>query len=86
MTIAINAKDQNKATQEKFVLEEAQRQEARQRGDRPWSPRLFTLNPITNEWNYKYIEYAPTSPFDSHKANQCFESQENITLGFVIIT
>ncbi|MCJ8735807.1 hypothetical protein PDJAM_G00251690 [Pangasius djambal] len=56
VTSAINTKDQNKATQEKFVLEEAQRQEARQRGDRPWNPHFFTLNPITNEWNYKHID------------------------------
>lgn len=68
VTSAINAKDQNKATQEKFILEEAQRQEARQRGDRPWNPHLFTLNPITNEWNYKYMEYAPTRPFSAQKA------------------
>uniref|UniRef100_A0A8B9HNE1 Oxysterol-binding protein n=1 Tax=Astyanax mexicanus TaxID=7994 RepID=A0A8B9HNE1_ASTMX len=57
VTIAINTKDQNKATQEKFVLEEAQRQEARERGDRPWKPHFFTLNPDTNEWQYKHTEY-----------------------------
>ncbi|XP_060771046.1 oxysterol-binding protein-related protein 5 isoform X1 [Neoarius graeffei] len=62
VTSAINAKDQNKATQEKFVLEEAQRQEARQRGDRSWNPHLFSLNPITNDWNYKHID---TKPWDS---------------------
>ncbi|XP_062847052.1 oxysterol-binding protein-related protein 5 [Trichomycterus rosablanca] len=62
VTIAINAKDQNKATQEKFVLEEAQRQEARQRGDRPRNPRLFTLNPNTNEWQYKHIDTKPWDP------------------------
>uniref|UniRef100_A0A8B9HMK7 Oxysterol-binding protein n=1 Tax=Astyanax mexicanus TaxID=7994 RepID=A0A8B9HMK7_ASTMX len=59
VTIAINTKDQNKATQEKFVLEEAQRQEARERGDRPWKPHFFTLNPDTNEWQYKHTEYVP---------------------------
>lgn len=57
MTEAINDKDQNKATQEKFVLEEAQRQEARERGDRPWNPRLFTFNTDTSEWHYRYAEY-----------------------------
>ncbi|XP_017341249.1 oxysterol-binding protein-related protein 5 isoform X1 [Ictalurus punctatus] len=62
VTSAINAKDQNKATQEKFVLEEAQRQEARQRGDRPWNPHLFTMNPITNEWNYKHMDTKAWDP------------------------
>uniref|UniRef100_A0AAR2J2T4 Oxysterol-binding protein n=1 Tax=Pygocentrus nattereri TaxID=42514 RepID=A0AAR2J2T4_PYGNA len=57
VTSAITTKDQNKATQEKFVLEEAQRQEARERGDRPWRPHFFTQNPDTNEWQYKYAEY-----------------------------
>lgn len=62
MTRAITDKDQNSATQEKFVLEEAQRQEARERGERPWSPRLFTLNTDTNEWHYKYAEYVHNEP------------------------
>lgn len=57
VTEAINEKDQNKATQEKFVLEEAQRQEARERGDRPWNPRLFNFNIDANEWHYRYAEY-----------------------------
>lgn len=57
MTRAITDKDQNSATQEKFVLEEAQRQEARERSEKPWNPRLFTLNTDTNEWHYKYAEY-----------------------------
>uniref|UniRef100_A0A671R3T1 Oxysterol-binding protein n=1 Tax=Sinocyclocheilus anshuiensis TaxID=1608454 RepID=A0A671R3T1_9TELE len=54
VTRAINDKDQMRATQEKFVLEEAQRQEARERAERPWNPRLFTFNSDTNEWHYKY--------------------------------
>uniref|UniRef100_A0A4W4ETJ9 Oxysterol-binding protein n=1 Tax=Electrophorus electricus TaxID=8005 RepID=A0A4W4ETJ9_ELEEL len=62
VTSAIIAKDQNKATQEKFVLEETQRQEARERGERPWCPRLFTLNTDTSEWQYKYAEYGCMHP------------------------
>ncbi|ROL51958.1 Oxysterol-binding protein-related protein 8 [Anabarilius grahami] len=62
VTRAITDKDQNSATQEKFVLEEAQRQEARERGERPWSPRLFTLNTDTNEWHYKYADTKPWDP------------------------
>uniref|UniRef100_A0AAR2L5F4 Oxysterol-binding protein n=1 Tax=Pygocentrus nattereri TaxID=42514 RepID=A0AAR2L5F4_PYGNA len=62
VTSAITTKDQNKATQEKFVLEEAQRQEARERGDRPWRPHFFTQNPDTNEWQYKYADTKPWDP------------------------
>uniref|UniRef100_A0AAY4C701 Oxysterol-binding protein n=1 Tax=Denticeps clupeoides TaxID=299321 RepID=A0AAY4C701_9TELE len=57
VTSAILRQDQNRATQEKFLLEEAQRKEARERGGRLWCPRLFTLDSITNEWVYKYTEY-----------------------------
>ncbi|XP_030645961.1 oxysterol-binding protein-related protein 5 [Chanos chanos] len=70
VTSAIKAKDQNKATQEKFVLEEAQRQEARERGDQPWNPRLFYLNPDTNEWQYRY---ADTKPWDPERCLVQFE-------------
>ncbi|XP_035379476.1 oxysterol-binding protein-related protein 5 isoform X2 [Electrophorus electricus] len=70
VTSAIIAKDQNKATQEKFVLEETQRQEARERGERPWCPRLFTLNTDTSEWQYKY---ADTKPWDSDSCLVQFE-------------
>ncbi|RXN14123.1 oxysterol-binding -related 5-like protein [Labeo rohita] len=62
VTRAINDKDQMRATQEKFVLEEAQRQEARERAERPWSPRLFTFNGDTNEWHYKYTDTKPWDP------------------------
>uniref|UniRef100_A0A671R3N3 Oxysterol-binding protein n=1 Tax=Sinocyclocheilus anshuiensis TaxID=1608454 RepID=A0A671R3N3_9TELE len=61
VTRAINDKDQMRATQEKFVLEEAQRQEARERAERPWNPRLFTFNSDTNEWHYKYPKYTCVS-------------------------
>uniref|UniRef100_A0A8C9TVH8 Oxysterol-binding protein n=1 Tax=Scleropages formosus TaxID=113540 RepID=A0A8C9TVH8_SCLFO len=57
VTSAILARDQERATQEKFVLEEAQRQEARERGSKLWTPRLFGLDPVSNEWRYKYTEY-----------------------------
>ncbi|XP_064169870.1 oxysterol-binding protein-related protein 5-like [Anguilla rostrata] len=62
VTSAIEFRDQEKATQEKFVLEEAQRREARERGDRPWLPHLFTLDPVSNEWRYKYAETRPWDP------------------------
>lgn len=62
VTRAIGERDQNQATQEKFVLEEAQRNEARERGERPWSPRLFQLDPVTQEWTYRHIDTRPWDP------------------------
>ncbi|XP_036390764.1 oxysterol-binding protein-related protein 5-like isoform X1 [Megalops cyprinoides] len=62
VTSAIVNRDQERATQEKFVLEEAQRQEARERGNKPWTPHLFTLDPISNEWRYKYADTRPWDP------------------------
>lgn len=54
-------RDQVQATQEKFVLEEAQRREAKERGDKPWVPQLFHLDPITSEWTYRHMEYDHTN-------------------------
>lgn len=51
-----------KATQEKFVLEEAQRKEARERGEKPWTPKLFHQDPVTSEWSYRHIEYVRAVP------------------------
>ncbi|XP_012986698.2 oxysterol-binding protein-related protein 5 isoform X2 [Esox lucius] len=62
VTGAILDRDQNRATQEKFVLEEAQRNEAKERGDKPWIPRLFNLDPVTNEWTYTHIDTRPWDP------------------------
>lgn len=59
MTSAIKDRDQLRATQEKFVLEEAQRKEARERGEKPWTPRLFHQDPVTSDWTYRHIEYEP---------------------------
>lgn len=58
VTSAIRDRDQMRATQEKFVLEEAQRKEARERGEKPWTPKLFHQDPATSEWSYRHIEYA----------------------------
>ncbi|XP_039592849.1 oxysterol-binding protein-related protein 5 isoform X3 [Polypterus senegalus] len=70
VTSAIKEKDQLRATQEKYILEEAQRQAARERKDQQWHPRLFQFDPITNEWHYKY---ANTSPWDPQKYLTQFE-------------
>ncbi|XP_051049421.1 oxysterol-binding protein-related protein 5 isoform X2 [Phodopus roborovskii] len=64
VTRAIREGDQHKATQEKSVLEEAQRQRARehQQSLTPWKPRLFHLDPLTQEWRYHYENHSPWNP------------------------
>ncbi|XP_016888354.1 oxysterol-binding protein-related protein 5-like isoform X2 [Cynoglossus semilaevis] len=56
VTSAILDQDQQQATQEKSVLEEAQRREAKERGDTQWIPRLFQKDPVNSEWIYKHME------------------------------
>jgi len=56
VTSAIMDRDQLRATQEKFVLEEAQRGGAKERGDKPWSSHLFHQDPVTSEWTYRHME------------------------------
>ncbi|XP_007947522.1 oxysterol-binding protein-related protein 5 [Orycteropus afer afer] len=64
VTRAICEGDQHRATQEKFVLEEAQRRRAleRQQTLTPWTPRLFHLDPATQEWHYLYEDRSPWDP------------------------
>uniref|UniRef100_A0AC11EUC7 Oxysterol binding protein like 5 n=1 Tax=Ovis aries TaxID=9940 RepID=A0AC11EUC7_SHEEP len=64
VTRAISEGDQHKATQEKFSLEEAQRQRARERQQNlvPWTPQLFHLDPATQEWRYRYENRSPWDP------------------------
>uniref|UniRef100_A0A8C6WWU6 Oxysterol-binding protein n=1 Tax=Neogobius melanostomus TaxID=47308 RepID=A0A8C6WWU6_9GOBI len=59
VTSAILERDQVRATQEKFVLEEAQRKEAKERGDKPWASQLFQQDPVTSEWTYKHADIRP---------------------------
>uniref|UniRef100_A0A5F4VQW0 Oxysterol-binding protein n=1 Tax=Callithrix jacchus TaxID=9483 RepID=A0A5F4VQW0_CALJA len=58
VTRAIRNGDQHRATQDKFALEEAQRQRARERQESltPWKPQLFHLDPVTQEWRYRHEE------------------------------
>lgn len=46
------------ATQEKFILEERQRQEAKERKAQmiEWIPKLFERDSVTGDWIYKHIE------------------------------
>ncbi|XP_036007544.1 oxysterol-binding protein-related protein 5 [Fundulus heteroclitus] len=62
VTSAILDRDQMRATQEKFVLEEAQRREAKERGERSWTPKLFLQDPVTSEWTYKHLDTQPWDP------------------------
>lgn len=62
VTSAILDRDQVRATQEKFVLEEAQRREAKERGERPWTPKLFEKDPVTSEWTYRHLDTRPWEP------------------------
>uniref|UniRef100_A0A452SVH3 Oxysterol-binding protein n=1 Tax=Ursus americanus TaxID=9643 RepID=A0A452SVH3_URSAM len=61
---AIGEGDQHKATQEKFSLEEAQRQRTRERQQNlmPWKPQLFQLDPTTQEWRYRHEDRSPWDP------------------------
>ncbi|CAK7308496.1 Oxysterol-binding protein-related protein 5 [Vulpes lagopus] len=64
VTRAISEGDQHKATQEKFSLEEAQRQRTRERQQNlmPWKPQLFHLDPTTQEWCYRHEDRSPWDP------------------------
>uniref|UniRef100_A0AAX7U5U7 PH domain-containing protein n=1 Tax=Astatotilapia calliptera TaxID=8154 RepID=A0AAX7U5U7_ASTCA len=62
VTSAIMDRDQVRATQEKFVLEEAQRRDTRERGDKPWLPQLFHPHSVTSEWTYKHMDTRPWEP------------------------
>ncbi|NXK26964.1 OSBL5 protein, partial [Arenaria interpres] len=66
VTSAINKGDQHKATQEKFVLEEEQRNAARERRENgtEWKPLLFRHDATTNEWHYKYEDLRPWDPLN----------------------
>lgn len=66
VTSAINKGDQHKATQEKFVLEEEQRNAARERRESgtEWKPLLFQHDSGTNEWRYKYEDLRPWDPLN----------------------
>lgn len=58
VTRAISNKDQTEATQEKCILEEAQRKAAKERKarDEEWVCKLFDPDAVTGEWHYRYAE------------------------------
>lgn len=61
VTLAIQRQDQNTATEEKTILEEAQRDSAKQRSSRMelWSPKYFIVDNKINDWQYKMAELRP---------------------------
>uniref|UniRef100_A0A4W3I4Z5 Oxysterol-binding protein n=1 Tax=Callorhinchus milii TaxID=7868 RepID=A0A4W3I4Z5_CALMI len=66
VTRAISHKDQNEATNEKFILEEAQRNAAKERKAKKteWFCKLFEQDPITGDWHYKYADTRPWDPLN----------------------
>lgn len=66
VTRAINNKDQTDATQEKFVLEEAQRKAAKERKVKgeEWVCKLFEQDLITGEWQYRFADTRPWDPLN----------------------
>ncbi|NXO96526.1 OSBL8 protein, partial [Certhia brachydactyla] len=66
VTKAINNKDQTEATQEKYILEEAQRKSAKERKHKgeEWTCKLFDQDSVTGEWHYKYADTRPWDPLN----------------------
>lgn len=66
VTRAIINKDQTEATNEKYILEEAQRKAARERKAKceDWMPVLFDQDPATGEWHYRYADTRPWDPLN----------------------
>ncbi len=66
MSKAIKADDQNAATEEKTVLEEAQRAGARERKALgvEWTPKHFELNPATGQYEYRHADLRPWDPLN----------------------
>ncbi|XP_063802399.1 oxysterol-binding protein-related protein 5 isoform X2 [Pseudophryne corroboree] len=64
VTSAINDGNQHQATDEKYVLEEAQRKAARERKEdgTEWAPQLFLYDEFLKEWRYKYEDLHPWHP------------------------
>ncbi|KAG5846125.1 oxysterol-binding protein-related protein 8 isoform X3 [Anguilla anguilla] len=80
VTRAINNKDQTEATNEKFVLEEAQRKSARERKSKgeEWTSALFEQDPITGEWHYRYADTRPWDPLNDmvqFEKDGCIQTQ-----------
>ncbi|XP_067849834.1 oxysterol-binding protein-related protein 5 isoform X2 [Heptranchias perlo] len=64
VTRAIKSRDQEQATQEKFILEEAQRKAAKERKEQceGWVTQLFQQDVVTKNWQYKFTDIYPWDP------------------------
>ncbi|XP_015930390.1 oxysterol-binding protein-related protein 8 isoform X2 [Parasteatoda tepidariorum] len=64
VSYAILKGDQIAATEEKTLLEEAQRKSAKERQVKleKWSPKHFVQDIVTGEWVYKYADSRPWDP------------------------
>lgn len=61
---ALRASNQERATAEKFFLEDQQRKATKERklAHIEWTPRLFERDAITGDWIYKYSDLRPWDP------------------------
>ncbi|MEE6499403.1 hypothetical protein FKM82_003436 [Ascaphus truei] len=64
VTSAINEYETHQATDEKYILEDAQRKAARDRkeSNAEWSPQLFLYDEVLKEWHYNYENTRPWHP------------------------
>uniref|UniRef100_H2ZFX9 Oxysterol-binding protein n=1 Tax=Ciona savignyi TaxID=51511 RepID=H2ZFX9_CIOSA len=78
VSYAIENQDQIKATEEKFILEQAQRKRAKERTDcnDQWLAKYFDFNDKTNNWVYKHID---ARPWDELNDIVQYEMDGNIT-------
>ncbi|ELT93091.1 hypothetical protein CAPTEDRAFT_166422 [Capitella teleta] len=66
VSAAVLKQDQTAATNEKFILEDAQRKATRERKAKmlEWMPRLFERNDLTGDWVYKFADQRPWDPLN----------------------
>jgi len=66
---ALKNSDQDKATHEKWILEEAQRTSAKERKltNSVYKPELFEEDQFTGDWIYKYSDLRPWDPVNDIK-------------------
>ncbi|XP_073460256.1 oxysterol-binding protein-related protein 5 isoform X1 [Aquarana catesbeiana] len=64
VTSAIHDGNQNQATDEKYIIEDAQRKSAKERKDKDeeWMPQLFIYDDFQKEWRYKHEDMRPWNP------------------------
>ncbi|XP_043268803.1 oxysterol-binding protein-related protein 8 isoform X3 [Venturia canescens] len=64
VTLAINNDDQIAATEQKTLLEEAQRERAKERkaNGQDWTPKYFVQDVITGNWLYRHADIRPWDP------------------------